>query len=324
MSDRYIGTDFGGTNLRTALIDSSGTILAKDMRPSLTSEGADPPTNQIVNSVRKVCQDAGCDLKKVNAFGICTPGPLDSEKGVVINASNLPHWRNYPLVQILRERLGIPTVIANDANATAMGEKWLGAGRKTDNFLCVTLGTGIGGGAVVNGHLLRGFNNNALEIGHTSIDPINGIPCPCGNKGCIERYASAATFAQRTMDDLRSNTNPSILRTVLNEKATITSKDIYEAALEGDVYALEAFRETGTLLGYGILNAINILNVEVVAFAGGLSLAGDFILQPVRDVVMERGLVGVKEHIRILRTDLGNEAGMLGAAKIAIEWSEGQ
>ena len=293
MSNLYIGTDFGGTNLRTALVDSSGTILAKDMRPSLASEGADPPTNQIVNSVTAVCQDAGYDIGEVSALCISAPGPLDSKKGVVINPSNVPHWRNYPLVQILREKLVVPVVLDNDANATAMGEKWLGAGRETDNFLCVTLGTGIGGGAVVNGCLLRGFNNNALEIGHTSIDPINGIPCPCGNKGCIERYASASTFAKRTMDYLRSNTIPTVLRTALEEKGSITSKDIYEAALEGDTYAIEAFRKTGTLLGYGIVNAINILNVEVVAFAGGLSLAGDFILQPVRDVVMERGLVGV-------------------------------
>ena len=320
MSELYIGIDLGGTNVKTALVSLSGKIIADDQRPSLVDKGTDPPVLQIIESIKAVCSEGNIESGNVTALGICTPGPLDVDNGIVVSPSNLPHWRNFPLVEILHEKLSIPVFLDNDAAASAMGEKWLGAGKTSDNFLCVTLGTGIGGGAVVNGRLLSGYNHNALEIGHVSID-YNGIPCPCGSRGCIERYASAITFAKRIMEDLHTHEKPTELRDVLAKKGSITSHDIFNAAKESDRYALEAFNETGRLLGYGVLNAINLLNIEIVAFSGGLALAGDLILQPVRDVVEEHGMVGMKEFVRIIQTELGNRAAMLGAAKLAIDRS---
>ena len=246
--------------------------------------------------------------------GVGAPGPLDPFEGMTISPENLPPLKNTPLKKLLEEQLNLPVMIDNDANVVALGEQWKGAGRDVDNFLCVTLGTGVGGGAVSQGKLLRGFNGNAAEIGHTSID-LNGPRCNCGNYGCLELYASSTGMVRRTLERMRRE-NP---ETILSGETNLTTRDLFLAVQQGDRFAREMFEETGLFLGVGLVNAINMLNVEVVALTGGLAGAGDLIFEPVQRTIQERGLVGVKEHVRVVPVQLGEDAALLGAAKLVME-----
>jgi glucokinase len=193
----------------------------------------------------------------------------------------------------------------------AYGEQWLGAGRGVDHFLCVTLGTGVGGGWVSDGKLMRGFNGNAAEVGHITVDH-NGPRCPCGNYGCLEKYASATAMVEWTAKRM-ADEQPHTTLTAEN----LTTKAIFEAAEQGDSFAQEMWVSTGTYLGIGLVSLVNVTNVKMVALAGGMAAAGDLIFEPAKRVFMERGTVGVKEHVRITAASLGDDAGIFGAARLA-------
>jgi len=263
-------------------------------------------------SIRTVVGQAG---DSVRAIGIGSPGPIDPFEGVVLEPENLPAWRNVPLVRIVEEEFGVPAFLDNDANVAALGEQWQGAGKGVGFFMCVTLGTGIGGGAVLDGKLLQGFNGNAAEIGHITID-YDGPPCPCGNRGCLELYASATGIVRRTKERMERE-RP---ETSLWEKfENLTAKDISQAAHEGDEFARRMYEETGFLLGVGLVSAINLYNVEVIALGGGMAQAGEILFEPVRRTVRERALPGVRDKVP---SQLGDDAGLLGAARMAMQRAE--
>jgi len=211
------------------------------------------------------------------------------------------------------EATGLRVAVDNDANMAAYGEQWLGAGRGVDHFLCVTLGTGVGGGWVADGRLMRGFNGNAAEVGHITMD-VNGPPCACGNSGCLEQYASATAMVRRTRERMAQQQPETGL-----DADTLTTRTLFEAAEAGDAFAQEMFEETGMYLGVGLVSLVAVTNVEMVALGGGLSQAGKWIFEPTRETFLERGAVGVKEHVRIVPTELGDDAGILGAARLARE-----
>ena len=311
----YVGVDLGGTNIVSGLVDEEGRILARDKRPTRQDLGLDGSLGQMKESIRTVVGQAG---DSVRAIGIGSPGPIDPFEGVVLEPENLPAWRNVPLVRIVEEEFGVPAFLDNDANVAALGEQWQGAGKGVGFFMCVTLGTGIGGGAVLDGKLLQGFNGNAAEIGHITID-YDGPPCPCGNRGCLELYASATGIVRRTKERMERE-RP---ETSLWEKfENLTAKDISQAAHEGDEFARRMYEETGFLLGVGLVSAINLYNVEVIALGGGMAHAGEILFEPVRRTVRERALPGVRDKVRIVPSQLGDDAGLLGAARMAMQRAE--
>ncbi|RKY58979.1 MAG: ROK family protein [Candidatus Latescibacterota bacterium] len=311
----YVGVDLGGTNIVSGLADEKGRILARDKRPTRQDLGFEGSLEQMRASIRAVMEGA---TESVRAIGIGSPGPIDPFEGVVLEPENLPAWRNVPLVRLMEEAFGVPVFLDNDANVAALGEQWQGAGKGIRFFLCVTLGTGIGGGVVLDGKLLQGFNGNAAEIGHITID-YNGPQCPCGNRGCLELYASATGIVRRTKEKMERERPDTVLWKRFDG---LTAKDISEAANDGDEFARAMYEETGFLLGVGLVSAVNLYNVEVIALGGGMAQAGEILFEPVRRTVRERGLPGVRDKVRIVPSELGDDAGLLGAARMAMQRTE--
>lgn len=314
MRDFYVGVDLGGTNVRSGLVGAEGEILSTDKRSALVQRGKETAIRQITDSIRRAVEDGGAGIGDLRAIGIGAPGPLDPFSGVLVSPINLPCFREFPIAEHCEKEFGVPVTLDNDANVAALGEHWRGAGRGVDNFLVVTLGTGIGGGAVCEGRLLHGFNGNAAEVGHITVD-YNGPRCNCGNYGCLEMYASATGMVRRTRERLAAE-HP---KTSLSGIEDLTTHDLFLAATDGDAFTRAMFEETGRILGVGLVNAINALNVEVIALYGGLAQAGELIFEPARRIIRERAMVGMKEYVRVVPAELGEDAGLLGAARIAME-----
>jgi glucokinase len=304
--DLWIGVDLGGTNVRAALVAADGRVLARARRETRAAEGVDATIGRIVGAIEEV--RAG---SRVAGVGIGSPGPLDSRRGVVISAPNLPGWVDVPLGDLVRSRVGLETIVENDANVAALGESWLGAGRGASSLLLLTLGTGIGGGIVAGGRVWRGHRGFAGEMGHTTFDP-NGVVCGCGNRGCLEQYASATALVRRTREAIAAGRPTSLIA-----KPAITAAVVHAEALAGDALARELLAETGRILGVAIGSAANLLDPEVVVVAGGLAGAGDFLFGPLREEAKRRALPAVAASLEIVPAALGDDAGVLGAARNA-------
>ncbi len=309
MTALTVGVDLGGTNTRAGLVTDTGHIVARFRCPTRPDLGSDRVIAGIERCVRQVLREAGG--REVRGVGVGAPGPLDPFNGVIISPENLPCMHGVHLKDRLVAALEMPVVVDNDANLAAFGEQWQGAGRRAPHFLCVTLGTGVGGGWVCNGELMHGFNGNAAEVGHITIN-WNGPRCPCGNYGCLELYVSATAMVGRTRERLETETPETVL-----VADGLTTQAIFEAAEAGDGFARAMFEETGTLLGIGLVSLVSVTNVEVVALCGGLARAGEQLFEPVRRTFHERGTVGVKERVKIVAGMLGDDAGILGAARLA-------
>ncbi len=306
-----IGVDLGGTNTRAGLVTASGEILCRARHPTRPHLGAERVVNGIADCARAVARAGGVSLTDLRGIGVGAPGPLDPFEGVLISPENLPYMHGVRLKDRLEALLGMGVVVDNDANLAAYGEQWLGAGRGVDHFLCVTLGTGVGGGWISEGQVMHGFNGNAAEVGHIAVD-YNGPRCPCGNFGCLEMYASATAMVRRTRERLERE-QP---KTRLHAEG-LTTRVICEAAEAGDDFAMQMFGETGFFLGVGLVSLVNVLNVNRIALTGGLAQAGNWIFEPAKRTFLDRGTVGVKEHVEIVFAELGEDAGILGAARYA-------
>ena len=318
----YIGVDLGGTNVRSGLVDENGNMLALDKRKTLARQSEEAPVNQIVDSINDVIANCGVAISDIRGVGIGSPGPLSAKEGMILRAGNFPHWENFRLAAVLGERLGVDVFLQNDATVFALGEWWMGSGRGKDNFFVVTLGTGIGGGAVCGGKLLTGFNDNACEIGHTTID-YNGPQCWCGQKGCLELYSSATGLVRMTLEALINEHVESSLTEFRTKPDELSSEIIYNAARDGDAFAGDIFDKAGYLLGIGIVNAQNILNFETVAVGGGLARAGDLILDPARRALSERLFPSYSSEVTIVPAENPGEAAILGAVKLVIDMEAG-
>ncbi len=318
MKNLYIGVDFGGTNVRSGLVDENGAIAAVDKRKSLPKVSTEAPLNQIVDSITAVVENGGVSFSDIRGVGIGSPGPLSAKDGKIFQAGNLPHWINYPLTAKVKERIGVDVYLQNDANVYALGEWWKGSGQGFDNFFAMTLGTGIGGGAICGGRLLTGFNDNAAEVGHMSIDR-DGYQCWCGQKGCLELYSSATGLVRMTNEALINEHVHSPLTEYRGRGNELTSKIIYDAAAAGDEFAIGMFDTCGYLLGLGIVNVLNILNFQRVAVGGGLAKAGGLILEPARRALSDRAFSSYKSEVSIVDAQIPDEAAILGAAKMVID-----
>ncbi|MFQ5862262.1 MAG: ROK family protein [Candidatus Brocadiales bacterium] len=305
--DRLIlGADVGGTNIRTALVNRRGEVLAAMKQPTLARRGKDALIEQLVLTLRDTVKKAGVTMRDVAGAGIGFAGPLDARKGIVFNPPNLPGWFNVPLRDILRQRLKMPVALDNDANLVALGEYWKGAGRGAKGLVCLTLGTGVGGGIVLGGRVWHGASGTAGEIGHMTVVR-NGRRCACGNRGCLEAYASSRGLVFRMQELLK--------RTKVGKYGKVTPENIERWALSGDRLAKRAIRDTGIILGVAIASIANMLNPDVVVLGGGVSNIGDCLFDPIREEVKKRAFPQAVEGLKIVKAELGDSAGALGAVK---------
>jgi len=310
MQEIVIGVDLGGTNIKAGAVRADGKVLVRHSLPTEASKGPEAVADRIADAIRLCIEGVEGGAEATAGVGVGTPGPLDLKEGVVLFAPNLPGWRDIPLKRMVQERVGLPCIVENDANAAALGEQWMGAGHGAGSLVLFTLGTGIGGGIVLGGKVWHGFAGVAAEIGHMSINP-DGPQCNCGNRGCIEAYASATGMVRRMREAIAAGADSRLAA----RAGELTARDIYEAAVAGDEAARENMEKTGFYLGVAIANIMHILNPEVVVLSGGVTGAGDMLLEPIRRTVAERALEAARQGVRVCFSELGGDAGVIGAAR---------
>jgi glucokinase len=312
-----VGVDLGGTNIVVGAMSADGKhAFATRSIPTLPEVGADGVADRIVGLIEGVILDTIAETdghrKDFLGVGIGAPGPLDREKGLVIVAPNLG-WRNFPLRDRIAERLHLTATLDNDANCATVGEWWQGAAKGGTNVIGMTIGTGIGGGLILDGKLFHGSSDVAGEIGHTTID-LNGRHCKCGNYGCLEAYASGPAIAVRAREVLVREETASLLPSMVGGRLDeITAATVYSAASQGDAVASEIVRDTARYLGVGVANLLNTVNADVVVIAGGVTAAGDALFVPLRAEVRRRAFRSAVDATRIVAGTLPGTAGVVGA-----------
>ena len=304
--------DLGGTHTKLGLVDEAGRALAHETFPTRSPRGGDSWADEAASTLRTIADEAGLAEDAILAVGLGAPGPLSVKRGLLLNPlPNLPGWQGFPITAALRDRLGKPAFLDNDANVAALAEHWVGVGRGVDNLIVLTLGTGIGSGIIADGRLLHGFSDNAGELGHLSIN-YRGPKCVCGNRGCIELYASGPALVRLFKRNLKGR------ESALKDRADITPRLIHQAAKAGDAVARESLLAVGRYLGLAIASMVHAFNPELVVLAGGLAGASDFLLGPAREVVRERTYPDLQTGLRLEASTLGPIAGLLGAARLAL------
>lgn len=301
-NDEYaIGLDLGGTKILAGVVDRGGRIIAQKQLPTFAEEGEQAVIERVLSVTHDVLSASGIDPQKVRGAGIASAGVINSERSEVVFASNLG-WRNVPIGALIEEKFGLPVRLYNDANAAAVAEWLWGAGAGTQNMIYITVSTGIGAGIISDGRLITGKDGSAGEFGHMSID-WNGPPCRCGNRGCLENYASGTAI---------ENTARDMLATA--ENTELTAKAISEAALAGDTTCAKMIEQAGAYLGVGAANLIYLFNPEVIVFGGGVMNASALLLPEIEKSMRARCIPGLAQEVRVVLSQIGVEAGVLGAA----------
>ena len=297
--------DLGGTHLRAATVDQEGRIHSRFKQNTPQVADANAIVDAIVSAVREFQKAA-----EISAVSLVVPGTVKVEEGAVVKAPNLPCLDGFPLAAALTDQLGLPAILENDANAAAVGEMWQGAAVGCHTIICVTLGTGVGGGIILDGKLWRGVDSSAAEIGHMCVDPFGGVACTCGSRGCLEVFASATAIVRMTRE-----ASPRYPDSVLQGNEDRTAEMIFEAGQQGDELALEIFRRMGVYLGIGLANLINILNPEIIVIGGGVVNGWELFEKHMHQQVEERAFPLLR--VKIARAKCGDDAGLLGAARLA-------
>ena len=340
MPDFSIGVDLGGTNLRIAAVTGDGRLLEKITLGTKVIQGRDEVINEMCAAIQQLSGRYG-DRGKFLGAGIGVPGIIDMATGTLRKSANLPGWEDYPVRAEIERRLQAPVVLENDANVAALGEQWLGAARGVANAATVTLGTGIGGGIVLNGKIWHGMNGMAGEFGHVTIEP-EGHPCGCGSRGCAEQYASAKAVMRMAREAIASGEAPELVRAASSDPE-FGAKAVYNLAIQGDEHARRIFRTFGRYLGILLAGLVNALNLDMYVIGGGVSSAWDAFAPNMFEELRERSLVyaatAPDDPLRIdslgdegasfetescaarktivTRALLGSDAGLYGAARVA-------
>lgn len=315
MSKIVIGVDLGGTKINTGIVDENGRVLRSIKAPTLAKEGPYPVIERIKKSIHDVLDETNMDLGCIGGIGIISPGPIDSDKGLVINPSNLPGWDHIPIVNILKEEFKLPVMLDNDANAAALAEYLFGAGKGLKHFVYITVSTGIGGGVIIDGKLYRGANSNAAEVGHMTMD-YKGPKCNCGNIGCFEAFASGTAIARFANEAVQRGRN-TLIKEIAGE-SDITAQHVFEAAVLKDPVALELIENEAFYLGIGISNIITFANPERIAIGGGVSKQWDMFYEGMMATIRERTLKPMVDVCQIVKSELKDNIGILGAAAIIL------
>jgi len=333
MAGYSIGVDLGGTNLRIAAVNEQGTLLEKVTLGTQVALGRDRVVNDMCAAIQKVAgkhQDSG----QLLGIGIGVPGIIDMKTGMVHESPNLPDWADYPARDEIERRLGTRVILENDANSAAFGEKWLGAARDFDDMAMLTLGTGVGGGLVLGGRIWHGMTGMAGEFGHTTVEP-DGALCGCGNRGCLEAYASATAVMRMAREAIASGAAADLARAASSDPE-FTAKTVYNLAIEGDEDARHVFRRVGRALGIVLSDLVNSLNLPIYVIGGGVSNAWDAFAPSIFEELRRRSMVyaatapdsapgeGASAKVKansttktvITRALLGSDAGLYGAARL--------
>ena len=311
----YIGIDLGGTNLRAAIADTNtGQIYQQRKRPTLAAEGQEAVIERIVQLIRELCQESQVSARLIKGIGIGVPGTPDIETGVIQFLPNLPgKWLNVPLQAIIEQQVQLPVALINDVRAITLGEWTFGAGRGAETVVCLAIGTGIGGGIVVNGQFHLGLGGTAGEFGHQVVE-VNGLPCGCGGRGCLELYASGPAIAAMGVKEVMHGHTTRIGELVNQDLNRITAEVIAEAATEGDPIAIGILQRVGMYLGIAVGNILGVISPQRVIFGGGVSRAGDLLLTPILQTVNERVHVIPVQKVQFVLAELGINGGLIGAA----------
>jgi len=317
-----IGVDLGGTNIVVGAVSVDGTVqLPVRSEPTRAEQGSEAVTDRMCRMIDTVIAEArvatGAGRDAFVGVGVGAPGPLDREAGIVVVAPNL-RWYDYPLAAEMRARTGFDITLDNDANCATMGEWWLGAARGARHVVGLTIGTGIGGGLILNGALYHGSSDVAGEIGHMTLDS-NGRRCSCGNYGCLEAYASGTAIAERAREALGGSEASTLRAMVGGDLSRITAQLVYDASAAGDAIAREVVRDTARFLGIGIASLLNVFNPEVVVLAGGVTQAGAALFDPIQAEVRKRAFKPAWSAARIVPGELPGNAGVVGAVATFIQ-----
>ena len=306
------GVDIGGTNLRAGMVPFGGGEPAAVMSgPTRAGEGAERVAARAVEMIRAAMEAVG---EGVVGVGVGVPGPLDRERGIVIETPNLG-WSDVPLRDMLAGRLGLPVALDNDANCAAYGEWWLGAGRGADRLVGLTLGTGIGGGIVLGGEIYHGASDAAGEAGHMSVH-FEGRRCACGSRGCVEAYASGPAIAARAVEGIGTAGDTVLASLAAENPDGLTAEAVCEAAGAGDGYAIRILEETARILAVAVANLVHLFNPDVFVIGGGVAAAGDLLFEPLRAEVRRRTFRSAAAACRVVPAELPETAGIIGAAAV--------
>ncbi len=309
----YAGIDIGGTSIKFGLFDSSGKVLYREQRPSLVEKGATPLMHLIGNIGERLLYFAAEEDLHVDYLGVGSPGAVDFSSGVVSGPSpNIPGWEGMEIGPTLSDRLNIRVYVDNDANAMALAEARFGAAAGSDSVVCVTVGTGIGGGLIIRGKIWRGAHCSGAEIGHMPIN-FDGPKCACGQKGCIEAYCSSSAMLERTRNHLKDGLTPAFEDVLDGSLKNLTIKKIFAAVNKNDDVAQGVIDETGRYLGIGLAGVVNLLNPESIVIGGGIAEGGGGFIKAVVEEIEQRAFSSAVRKLRVVKATLGNNAGFIGA-----------
>lgn len=317
MSSRavFAGIDLGGTKILALIADATGQVLGRARVATDSAQGPEAVIARIVETVRAAAGDAQVDLAHVRAAGVSAPGPIDARAGIITDPPNLPGWHNVPLARSLHERLGIPTLLENDANCQAVAEHQFGAGRGYAHMIFITVSTGIGGGIILNNELYTGASGAAGEIGHIGVS-VDGPMCGAGHVGCLEAFASGTAIATRARDMIAAG---GLIRTarLAEQDPPVSAKTVFLAGQQGEAEATAIIESAGRYLGIGLASLINIFNPQAIVIGGGVSNMGETLLGPAVEMARARAFPQAFMDVRIVEGELGERAGALGALAVA-------
>lgn len=307
-----IGIDVGGTNVKIALVDDKGKIIYSNSVPTHAELGYEYTVNNIKQAIYDLLKETKLEAKNIEGIGFGFPGQIDFKNGIVRNAPNIPGWVEIPIKQIFEDEFHIPTRVDNDVRCAALGELNYGAGKGCENLICITVGTGIGSGLIVNGKLVRGASNAAGEIGHIKLQMKNGPICGCGDTGCLEAFASGPAIVAMAEEYIKGGKSTKY-REIANGNP-LTPYIVCEAAKAGDVVAQRIFSIIGEYIGIGMAGVVNLLNPEKIIIGGGVADAGDLLFNPIIKAIKERAMKISGETVQVVPAQLGNTAGVIGAS----------
>ncbi|WP_258833469.1 ROK family glucokinase [Peribacillus frigoritolerans] len=308
-----VGADIGGTTIKMAFINQNGEIIYKWEIPTNINEKGKNIPKEMAKSIDQTLSELGQEKQKLIGIGVGAPGPVNLGNGSIDVAVNLG-WNNFPLKDLLEMGTSLPVIVDNDANAAAIGEMWKGAGQGSKDLLCITLGTGVGGGIISNGQIVHGINGAGGEIGHITSLVEDGAPCNCGKTGCIETIASATGIVRLAIEELSFTETPSRLRDFYNEHQILSSELVFEVANEGDELANRVIGKVTLYLGLALAHLANGLNPEKIIIGGGVSKAGDALLVPLKEQFTRFAFPRVLQGVELGNATLGNDAGIMGGA----------
>ncbi|MBD3426784.1 MAG: ROK family protein [Candidatus Omnitrophica bacterium] len=321
MKKYIIGVDIGGTKIAAGIVHRSGKLREKHVVPTLAGKGFDVSMGQVELAIKELLKASKVSMKDIEGIGVCAPGPLDPDKGIVHNPPNLPGWREVPLVEKIRKKFRKKTKLENDANSAGMAEVIWGAAKGFKHVFYVTVSTGIGTGIIIDGKIYHGKNGMAGEGGHVTINYTDrSAVCNCGNIGCIESLASGPSTVKRLVGKLRKNPRlkTSVVDIAGGELDNITMVDIGEAAREGDKVALEAVKQQGKLLGIWLGSMISVLDPEIIVIGGGVSLLGGMLFREIRSTIPARTINIFSKKTQVVQAKLKRDVGIYGAASILL------